>query len=688
MDRPRLDDGKYPPPANRPLLALLVCLLSLSLIGPAVEADHLPGHVASTFVIAGANAYIDGVCERSAAGLLSAAKYYNMTMAANDDNVSYGGSVILANDATSSGSENVTFGMRNPFIGLRLNINTAGTEGSVRWKYWDGDEWKSLPLLSNPTDHFRVQGTHTILWDAPADWQPRRWAGFGGIDRCKDQRPLYWVMVETEALYQVQPLANHMGTIVPNLRIQAVTELGELISGLQASDFLVADGSDTTIYGLTEPEFGEYELALDTHKLDRDFSLSVQPIGFSRSSSIATGVLSTTLLDRTATPLVVPYPIRVTVRSDENQPIEGATVTFRDQEADSFSTEGRVHYFRATQPGELAVSAAGYESFSTAVDTAARNVYPGSIAPTQVLLTGTAPCDATTETAAGESVTCRGLRRTGTQSSASNPTTAQRPVSFSFPISRGISASQSNNESKTTAPAPPCDPRAPPPDGTYTKTVDQLKSDELVRLCVDQASAAGVERVDVALGLEAEEVQVVVQAAPEFRTQWAIDGIELPPGDHHFGFLTVGVTVEGAKWEGPIEATTVRFHVSHAQLAEAGLDAENVQVYRWDGEAWESVPTSIESETESDYAFSASAPGQGLFAVSGVSAAEVPGMPVWPWVVGGLVATGLIGLGIATTIRRRHHHHHEEAMDAVPKPPVKPAHEAKPEKPAKIPYIR
>jgi len=676
-------------------LAFTVAVLGPAFVPSSTAVDYEPPGP----IIAGANAQLDAVCEKSAQQIYNAGgqdvvvgtgQYSDRTNKIWFSGGNY--DLILADDPSDSGSDNVTFGMRYPFTGLVINVATAGTVGDVKWKYSvqtsGAQMWKDL-AVTDETQDFHQVGTHKVTWNPPADWVPAKWK-FGNCDG--DQylsgygtNLLYRIQVSTQTNYAVQPLSDWAGAILGNYYISVETELHEPVQGLSTERFEVTEGYDTGIYGIREPKAGQYELALRAGygTNDHDYVIAVRPPGYAKSLPQATGVVSRIPINHTESPLVIFYAIKVVVKDEDGDPVKDAEVTWGGREADRMA--GNSFYFVGQGSGELVVKAEGYDDFSTAVDSAARSVYAGELAQTAITLEGKGPCDDATQVLAGAALTCSGLHPLFEKTEAPTPPSSSQAVSFSFPAPTYNPGAKSSSSSSAAPTAPPCQQNAPASGGVFSKTVSGLTSGQLVRLCMDQAAAVGVERVDVALGLEAKQVEVRVSPADSFKGEWAAKGIDSPPGDYQFGFVEVGVKVDGIDWKGPVQATTFRFHVTRQQLADSGLGAEDVQVYRWDGEAWQAVPTQVDQASAGDYVFSSSSPGQGLFAVSGMSSAVAPTMPLWPWLIGGVVALGLIVTGIVVAVKRKHHVHAPTPRPPAPTPPKK---DPAPSGPVTIPHIK
>ncbi|WP_276255295.1 PGF-pre-PGF domain-containing protein [Halomontanus rarus] len=85
----------------------------------------------------------------------------------------------------------------------------------------------------------------------------------------------------------------------------------------------------------------------------------------------------------------------------------------------------------------------------------------------------------------------------------------------------------------------------------------------------------------------------------------------LPAGGNGIGFLQVDHSIADAD----IDGVTFRFRASKQRLADAGLDADAVTLYRLHEGDWSPLPTTRVDESTTDYVFEADSPGLSLFAI-------------------------------------------------------------------------
>jgi len=118
------------------------------------------------------------------------------TAAANDavaDDVTLMPAAPAADDA-------YYFGASAMFNILHITVSTNGSwSGTYTYEYWDGDEWKAVSDLSDPTNGFTAgTGTFDITWTCPTDWQTTT----------VDGNDLYWVRfrIVTFSSITTQPL--------------------------------------------------------------------------------------------------------------------------------------------------------------------------------------------------------------------------------------------------------------------------------------------------------------------------------------------------------------------------------------------------------------------------------------------------------------------------------------------------
>jgi hypothetical protein len=102
--------------------------------------------------------------------------------------------------------DRVFFGATAPFHFLRVLLSTAGTAGSVVWKYWDGQVWKAFTPHSGDW-HFSATERDHLLWpdfdSIPQDWQRRDVAG----------HDLFWVVAIVAGAFSNAPVGTQITAI-------------------------------------------------------------------------------------------------------------------------------------------------------------------------------------------------------------------------------------------------------------------------------------------------------------------------------------------------------------------------------------------------------------------------------------------------------------------------------------------
>jgi hypothetical protein len=106
--------------------------------------------------------------------------------------------VFPASEATT---DYAAFGFPRQFTIITFDYanGTAGTVGTVTWKYWDGSAWTALGGVTDNTTGFTaaVADGLTVTWTMPDDWAPR------DLD---DGESLFFVIAEITGVYTVNPV--------------------------------------------------------------------------------------------------------------------------------------------------------------------------------------------------------------------------------------------------------------------------------------------------------------------------------------------------------------------------------------------------------------------------------------------------------------------------------------------------
>jgi len=82
------------------------------------------------------------------------------------------------------------FGLYNKFTAIGIKIDTAGSNITITWKYWNGSSWANLPNVTDDTNSFTTSGWKNVYWDRPTDWQQNTVNGVTA----------YWVKAEVTSV--------------------------------------------------------------------------------------------------------------------------------------------------------------------------------------------------------------------------------------------------------------------------------------------------------------------------------------------------------------------------------------------------------------------------------------------------------------------------------------------------------
>ena len=196
----------------------------------------------------------------------------------------------------------------------------------------------------------------------------------------------------------------------------------------------------------------------------------------------------------------------------------------------------------------------------------------------------------------------------------------------------------------------------------YTGRVQGVTEATHVVLRLDGVGEHLLESVDVLVGSPAEELDLIVEPRAEWNGDWA----NPPP----YGTLVAAVQLDIVRaGEAPrigADFTTLTFRLTKEDLVHAAVEAEEVRVARWTGTNWLDLPTALVWEETAGYRFSASGPGDGLFAIH-AAGQGYPGdasMMELGWIVGGVIGlNALVGVVLfklrdrsVRELRREHDH--------------------------------
>jgi len=103
--------------------------------------------------------------------------------------------------STPSVGDAFYFGLYNKFTGIAIRIETAGSDITITWKYWNGSSWTNLPNVVDNTNSFTTSGGNYIYWDRPTDWQQNTVNGVTA----------YWIKAEVTSVGSnpTQPKASY-----------------------------------------------------------------------------------------------------------------------------------------------------------------------------------------------------------------------------------------------------------------------------------------------------------------------------------------------------------------------------------------------------------------------------------------------------------------------------------------------
>ncbi len=100
--------------------------------------------------------------------------------------------------ATEAIGDQFAIGFTAPFNSISITISTAGTVGTLAWKFWNGTAWTTVSGLTDGTTGLTaVPGTYTVTFTMPTTWQTKSINGSG---------PLYFLVAEVATTYTIDPV--------------------------------------------------------------------------------------------------------------------------------------------------------------------------------------------------------------------------------------------------------------------------------------------------------------------------------------------------------------------------------------------------------------------------------------------------------------------------------------------------
>lgn len=250
--------------------------------------------------------------------------------------------------------DSISFGANTPFSVVSLAMLAPGSGGQVFWEYGIGNgQWRMLPDVRDPSGNFTVYGRHVISFRVPDDWHPTTIGG--------GRETYYWVRATTVHTYTVVPFASRGMGVLYNLRVRVEDELGNPVSPIH---YHLSDCADTTIFGARALGNGVYDIAVGVWFLrsfpfeDARCALVIPENPFLLSDVVDTGPLTTALTDLSDEPIVLRYPIVVSLAARDYSPVYYADVLIGDTEP--AMVDGNHYYFHTAPDGPLAVYAPGF----------------------------------------------------------------------------------------------------------------------------------------------------------------------------------------------------------------------------------------------------------------------------------------------------------------------------------------
>lgn len=641
------------------VLLLLVPVVGLGFAAATDQGDSPV--LNSTDDEGGANTSPAMVCTHGRQSATENDQWYNRTQQAVTNDATDSNDVMMAESdvpgGTTLGNREILIGAPARFQRIVFDIGqpaASADDGQVAFSLVD-DTSSTPAAFGDETTQFHTGGIQVVklFSSAPNSWP----AGGSGNAQCPGT--MYWVRIQTTTKYDNPPAVKRISIAMYNLRVKVMDELGGPASGLKKTDFnLDGDISDHYhIFALREPggQSGVYELALwSQHYVSGGetysprFYVTATREGMANSLRLDTGELGRFMEDKVASPLTIRYALKVIVRDVDGNPIEGATVKYLDRPPDA--TSGNSYYFkRPVSTGAISVSAPGFESLNTNEDRAASEVTAGTTAPTVITLSGSVACDTGTADA-GQSVTCRGLRKAtgpGATNGSGGTATTPRPPSSSTGVS-GSSGKVSSTKFQSggilpqpyvwVTPVPR--PEASGSQVVYEATLPPLKEDQsVVQLNFTSPGDLFLRKLQLTLGSSRDATNVRVHIFNELDNGRP----QLPPGGRLLARLTYDLTSAGSGPAPSVQGTTMLFNVSRSELQLRGHSPAGVGVIRYDDAGQTPASPALVSKDEAAYTYAVATEGPGSYAAYSNTAPSGGFWAGW-WILLGVAFLGSIGV--------------------------------------------
>lgn len=635
------------------MVALLVAAGALVVL-PSANADTSTN---ISHVLAGANVALGQVCVHSTYD----GSWFKRTGQAkdNDDGENPQNPTGVVRDITvgtdvthTMGPNQAYFGASAKFDKLVFDVFTPGVAGNVYWKYWAGDAkgWVTMSSttdqLQDPSDSFKptLPGVVWMSFRPPDDWAkkalPNPCQGGGG--------GYYYILAETHTEYVTYvPEISQASARLYNAHVTVKSESGKLLGGIDQSRFDVEGGSNSTIIGFKEAASGEYDLALigsGPAREDYDYNVSASNDGYVASGKVATGRVAEDSLVSLSQSLVLKYPLKVLVNDDLARPVNNAVVKLSGR--DPSDKVGNASYFAEVAGGSLSVTAQGYQSLSVNDDTKLQNINPGITAPITIFLSGTASCAGGSSISAGSNpieVRCRGLKSPGGSSSSSTSSSSSRATSGAA-AGAGSDSGGGTDSPAISSNAPEATHRVGAqltrPDGVYRADIGRVTKDTVFEINLQDANDPLIDSLTLTFSEAADDVSVVVERSNQLDPLLGVP----TPGGTIYGFLQIKVFVGGELRTDLVDTTALHFSVDTKTLDEYKQSPTGVRLLRHNGAEWKSLQTVPLGREGKQYAFSATGPGNGVYAIYGDAVKPVaPGLPWGPLALGVVLINLAVG---------------------------------------------
>ncbi len=229
-------------------------LFILAVVGLSLVANTLPGAFSSsTSSLSGTNVDLEYVYTDDGDTVTDVS-----TEASSNDN-----NAFEAFDTTDAETQYLYLGSEDAFEEVLFLVERGveideDQDPELTWEYNDGDDWKDLDLDTDEVDTFEDEGTLSIDFDAPSDWDQSEF----------EDEEAYWIRGTMEGELDAGVLIDQISAVAYNLSVTVTDENGNYLSSLDDDNFRLYDTNDDTLYGWTNEGKGEYTFAINTEDDD------------------------------------------------------------------------------------------------------------------------------------------------------------------------------------------------------------------------------------------------------------------------------------------------------------------------------------------------------------------------------------------------------------------------------------